>query len=321
METKAHHALIGAFTLATLACVLLFALWAAKWSSEKSFTEYDVVFREAVSGLSVGGLVQYNGITVGNVRRLSLAPEDPRRVIARIRVAVDTPVKVDTQAKLAITGLTGVAFIQLSGGTPDAARLHPAPGEDVAVIAASPSALSRLFESSEDIATTATDILLRIKAVLDDENLMRIDNALANVEAVSASVAAQREDIGALIRSTRASADRLERVLAGAEGVIGRADASLAAIDADVVQRLPALVERLDATLAQLESASASADAILGDNRAVIGEFTHETLPAVGPTIEELRALTRDLRRISERLDRDPAAYVLGRGRPEEFEP
>mgnify|MGYP001795473659 CR=1 FL=1 len=98
METKANHVLIGLFTLGVIAAILLVILWASKYSSEGSFHEYDIVFKEAVTGLSVGGIVQYNGIEVGHVRDLKLAPNDARQVIARVRVKANTPIQVDTQA-------------------------------------------------------------------------------------------------------------------------------------------------------------------------------------------------------------------------------
>ena len=86
METKANYVLIGAFTLGVVAFLLLFALWAARWSSQQAWDFYDVIFNEAVTGLSEGGTVQYNGIAVGTVEDLSLMPNDPRKVVARIRL-------------------------------------------------------------------------------------------------------------------------------------------------------------------------------------------------------------------------------------------
>jgi phospholipid/cholesterol/gamma-HCH transport system substrate-binding protein len=123
METRASHVLIGAFTLAIFALAFLFVLWIGKLRLAREWDYYDVLFEEAVSGLTVGGAVQYQGIQVGEVRRLSLDPTDPNKVIARVRVAGGTPVKTDTKAKLAITGLTGVSVIQLSGGTRTAPML------------------------------------------------------------------------------------------------------------------------------------------------------------------------------------------------------
>ena len=65
METRANYVLIGAFTLLTAIGLLLFGLWAAKFSSERSWQQYKIVFDESVAGLSVGSPVQFNGILVG----------------------------------------------------------------------------------------------------------------------------------------------------------------------------------------------------------------------------------------------------------------
>ena len=76
METKANYVLIGAFTIGVTVFLLLFALWAAKYSSDRSWNEFDVIFREPVTGLTEGSSVQYNGIAVGTVDSLQLAPEE-----------------------------------------------------------------------------------------------------------------------------------------------------------------------------------------------------------------------------------------------------
>src|SRR5690606_20284287 len=123
METRANYVLIGAFTIVVSVGLLLFGLWAAKYSSERSWQRYMIVFDEAVTGLSVGSPVQYIGVSVGSLDRLGLDPIDPRRVVAVIRADANAPIKTDTRAKLAITSLTGPAIIQLSGGTPAAPLL------------------------------------------------------------------------------------------------------------------------------------------------------------------------------------------------------
>ncbi|MBL0162897.1 MAG: MCE family protein [Xanthomonadales bacterium] len=101
METRAHHILIGTFAIVAFLLGVGFVLWLSKTSADREFGYYDVVFTEAVTGLSKGGLVQYNGIKVGEVTQLKLAPDDPRKVVARVRLDGDTPVKMDTRPSLA----------------------------------------------------------------------------------------------------------------------------------------------------------------------------------------------------------------------------
>lgn len=307
METRANHVLIGAFTLAVCLFAVLFALWIAKYTSEKSFTEYDVVFQEAVTGLSTGSQVLYSGISVGEVRGLSLMKDDPRKVVARIRLSADTPVRTDTRAKLTVTGLTGVSVIQLSGGSPGAPRLEGGSGNDVPVIQTEPSAL-------QNIAASANEIVERINRLLSDANVERITRTLEQLDQVTGAIAAEREEIGAMIRNARSASEKLDATLASA-------DRAITTLDQGVVQELPEMVRKLDATLTQLEAASRNANGILEDNREAWGEFSQDGLGEVGPTMRQLRGLIREIDDLANKLENNPAGYLLGREQPEEFEP
>ena len=307
METRANHVLIGLFTIAITVFAVIFALWAANYASNRNWDEYDVVFTEAVTGLGTGGIVQYNGINVGEVRRLSLDPRDPRKVIARVRLQADTPVKLDTRAKLAFIGLTGVAQIQLSGGLPASPRLLPTRERPVPVIATQPSALQNISEAANDIAE-------RVRTILSDENIERISGTLDDIHQISSTVAAQKEDVTALVKNLREVSLQMNATLVKAQG-------SLDTIDRSVVQKLPPIMEKLDRSLAQLESASTNASGLIADNREAITSFSNDGLAQIGPTLTELRILVRDMRRITSRLERNPGGYVTGRTRPEEFDP
>lgn len=320
METRANHVLIGAFTLALGLGVLLFALWASKYQSEAAWRDYEVIFREAVSGLSVGGVVQYNGIKVGDVRDLRLAPQDPRQVIARIRVRAGTPIKTDTQAKLTLTGLTGITLIQLTGGSPAAALLEPEPGQAVAVIVADESALQKLLTSTEDIAATASNVLVRIDRVLSDENMERVGRIVADIEAISGAVAGERDSIASLIADASKAAAELRTATAAAEGSFRRLDGTLEGLDRHLVEQLPELVQRLDRSLAAIEAVGLRADAVLAENRAALASFGQQGLAQVGPAVSELRALLRELTRLSQQLRDEPGSLLRG-GQTREFSP
>jgi phospholipid/cholesterol/gamma-HCH transport system substrate-binding protein len=303
METKANYVLIGAFTLAISIFGLLFALWAANWSSEREWNTYQIVFNEAVTGLFEGGSVRYNGINVGEVRRLSLDPKDPRKVVARIRVQADTPVKTDTRAKISQDGLTGPTFIQLTGGSPNAPRLVAHNDDEIPVIATEPSAL-------QNLADTANRLVARLDQVLSNDNVRRISDSLESIAQVTGELAAQKQDLGALIVNARQASEQLKVTLNTTNGAVER-------LDKDVVRQLPQIIEKLDRTLAQFETVANSANGVINDNRAPLANG----LQQLGPAMTELRGLVRDLRRVASRLDANPAGYVLGRQQPKEFVP
>ncbi len=307
METKANYVLIGAFTILVTLFLLLFALWAAKYSSEKDWMQYAVIFEEPVTGLTEGSTVLYNGIAVGTIDSLRLAPNDPRRVLATIRIQARTPVKTDTRAKISTPSLTAPPVIQLTGGSPQAPRLVEVDRNEVPVIKTEASAL-------QNIADTANKLVARMDQLLSEENIRRISNSLANIEAMTGAIGGQGEDIRAMIASARRSSEQLEKTLA-------TTDKAVSDVDRELVRKLPALIDKLDGTLTKLDSAASGVDGIVNENRAAIGSFANDGLGQLGPTLVELRALVRDLRRISDRFDNGPTQYLLGRDAPKEFEP
>lgn len=321
METRASHVLIGAFTLAVLLLGMLFALWIGKASLDREWDRYDIVFTEAVTGLTSGGAVQYNGIQVGEVSALTLDPDDPRLVIAQVRLRGGTPVRADTRAKLAITGLTGVAVIQLSGGTPDAPRLVSDDPARPPRIVADESALQKLLSSSEDIATTTSEVLLRINRLLSPETLDRIARTVDNLERISAAVASEDRQIASLLRDAADAAAQLKRTTALAERSMARLDAGLVRLDESLLARLPQIGASLERSMASLERFSANADGLLRDNRAALDGLAQSGLGEVGPALMDLRALLNELSQLSAQLRDDAAGTVLGRNQPKEFTP
>ena len=312
METRAHHVLIGLFTVVVVAAALLFGLWLAKSSTDRQFAEYQVVFNEAVTGLSQGGAVQYNGIKVGDVTQLKLDPQDPRRVLARIRVGADTPIKQDTHAKLALTGVTGMAVIQLSGGSPGSPALT-SPTGGLPVIVADPSPLSKLLANGEDVMTNINDVVSRASQLMSEENVARISRTLDHLDKATGAVADQRDDIRALLsqlatasKQASATLEQTEQLARSANGLVD--------------QQGRATLESARNAMASLERSTAAIDRLLNDNRAAL-DGGMQGLGELGPAVRELRDAADSLRGITRKLDDNPAGFLLGRDRSKEFVP
>lgn len=314
METRASYVLIGAFAVAIFVAAFGFVLWLGKLSLEREWIYYDIVFEEAVTGLTVGGAVQYNGIQVGEVRKLSLAPDDPRRVIAHVRLNGDTPVKVDTHARLNIVGLTGVTVIQLSGGTPGAAPLTPAPNETNARIVADVSAMQSLLASGQDVALSANEALIRLNKLMSDDNLAHVATALHSIDDVTRSLAEQREEIRSLVTDIGAASQQLKQTLQ-------RVDRVSMSADAVIHEQVRPFLDNAHALLTSAQRTADAATELLNRNRDPIARFTTDGLAQLAPALVELRATLRTLHATSERLQDDPASYLLGREQPKEFVP
>lgn len=312
METRAHHVLIGLVTVLVVAGALLFGLWLTKSSVDSTFKDYQVVFNEAVSGLSRGSPVQYNGIKVGDVTTLRLDPQDPRRVLARIRLSADTPVKQDTQAKLTLAGVTGNAFIQLSGGTPQSPELKGKDGQ-LPVIVASPSPISRLLNDSSDVVGNINLLLHNANQLLSDDNVSRLSNTLANLEQTTGAFASQKGSISDAIAQLAAVGKQANATLAETQALMRNANGLLR------TQGKQAFGSAEQAMNALAES-TATINDLLKNNREAIDDGA-QGLNQLTPAIRELRETLNALKGISRRLEADPSGYLLGRDNDKEFQP
>ncbi len=319
METRASYVLIGAFTFAVLILAMLFVLWIGKWQLDREWDEYEVVFQEAVTGLSVGGAVQFNGIQVGDVRQLILAPDDARNVIARIRVVSGTPVTADTTARLTFQGLTGVAIIQLSGGRPGSPKLVPREGLPRPRIVADDSALQKLLASGEDVVANINMVVTRLARLLDDENATRIASTIKNIDRITSSIAGRSDEISQALADLSAASAQLKDTLAGTEALVARldgaAESTRALMDGEAREALAAARE----SLGEVKRLAANANAVIEENRGSIDSAAGRGLAQVGPILVELRATLRELERVATRLDEDPSVLLNGAERPKEY--
>lgn len=313
METRAHHILIGAFTIGVFLLALGFVMWMSKTSGDRRYAEYEIVFTEAVTGLSVGGLVQYNGIKVGEVSALSLSPDDARKVIARVKLDATAPVREDTRAKLGLQGVTGLSFIQLSGGSPQSPPLKATPLQPIPQIPSEESALSKLLASGSDAVTTVNDILWRMNEILSEENVASIGRTLQNVENLTGALADQRNDISTAVRQLTQATGQIRETLAS---ITQMADTTNALVRNDVRN----LLQSTDKALVTISKAAASADAMIDDNRGAIDRFTNQGLRQLGPTLSELHETLRSLKQISDKLGSSDS-LLFGRDRPKEYKP
>jgi phospholipid/cholesterol/gamma-HCH transport system substrate-binding protein len=266
-----------------------------------------------VTGLSNGGLVQYNGIKVGEVTRLRLAPDDPRQVLARVRLDASAPVRQDTRAKLGLQGVTGLAFIQLSGGAPGSPPLLPTDAVPVPVIPSDESALSKLMTSGTDVVVSVNDLLLRMNEILSDDNVRRISETLEHVDEVSGSLADQRGDIGNAIRQLSDATSQLKKTLVTLDTMANTTN-TLVRDDARGV------LKATQKALESVDKVAGSAGALVDDNRDAIDRFTNQGLRQIGPTVLELRETLRSLKQLSDKLGASDS-LLLGRDQPKEFQP
>ncbi|MFG6157965.1 MlaD family protein [Halomonas sp. 1390] len=312
MEPRAHHVLIGLFTVITLGSALLFALWLGKSSVDRDYAWYEIGFNRAVSGLSEGNAVLYSGIEVGDVVRLRLDPEDPRRVRALIRVDSEVPIRQDTRASLALANITGTKHLQLSGGTPESPRLE-GDIDDPPLIQAEPSPLSSLLSGSEALFTKVDRLLTNANRLLSEQNAEHLTRTLGHLETLSGSLVEQRGSVGEAITGIGRAGEQATATLQRFERLGERANRLLDEEGTAALQDAGEAMRSLSATAARLDRLTARHTDSLDRGLQGVGE--------IDPAMHELHAALRTLNRLLQRLEENPAEALLGRDEIQEFRP
>ncbi len=168
METDKSYLFTGLFVIGFAVAAALFSVWLVG-AGHRDDVLYRIHFAESVSGMAVGDPVKLRGVDVGTVKAIALDPVDPRLVQVDVRLRKDTPVKTDTKATLQLKGITGVVYIELDGGSPDAPTLVAATREgQVPEIVAEKSNLSIALDLLPKLLERFGSIETQVKKALTD---------------------------------------------------------------------------------------------------------------------------------------------------------
>lgn len=320
METRAHHILIGLFALISLAAAIFFVMWLGNMNDDREFRYIDVIFKEAVTGLSKGSTVEFNGIKIGDVASLRLDTDDPKRVFARIRIDVLAPVRSDTRAHLVPAGITGLSIIRLTSGNDSVSvRLESGSGV-VPQIVAETSALSKFIAEGGNVILNFNEVMTQARELFSAQNMSNVTQILAHFEQLSRSLKTTQIELDETLGVFRSVGNEATVTLRSVTPFLETADQTLKSVnrlvDTDVVETLTATQQ----SVKQFESAMRSLSQLIDDTRVPLDQGLNG-VSQIGPVLIELRATLSSLRRITSQLEEKPLEYLLELQPAKEFTP
>ncbi len=200
MESRINYTVVGIFVVLLLAGLISFVYWLGKYGYKQEHDYYYVYMVESVSGLSSEASVKYRGVDVGIVEKMGLNPKNSEEVELLLKLKHGTQIKVDTRATLKSFGMTGLAFVELTGGRKDAPLL--ARGEQIPIIPAAPSTYARLDESLTILAGKLARALDKIDRLLSEQNLQNVAEILAEMKGLTQDVRGQLQGFHRLVDSS-----------------------------------------------------------------------------------------------------------------------
>jgi len=302
VDDKVNYSLVGLFVLALGAALVAGVLWlAAGLGGQQAMNTYQAVIKESVAGLNVDAPVKYLGVDVGKVSRIEIDPRNSQQVRLHFLIDRGTPIKQDSLAVLKTQGLTGIAYIELSGGSAGSQPLLAGADGVAPTIPFKLSLGARLENVLTNVLANVDRTSNNLNAVFDADNRAALKALLADTAAVARALAAQKAALGAGV----ADAARTAQLAARAGEQLGPTLDRIAA-SASAVERMAEVAGSASTRAGVAADAAASSAQQLGA----------ETLPDLTRLLTELTQLSASLRRLSEQTAGSPSSLLLGSPTP-----
>jgi phospholipid/cholesterol/gamma-HCH transport system substrate-binding protein len=244
METRANYVIVGIFTLVAILAAFGFVYWTAAIGDRGETALLRVRIPGSASGLARGSFVLFNGVKVGDVRRVYIDVDNPTVAIADTEVDRLTPITKSTQADIGLAGLTGQANIELKGADPRETKLlDEAEAEGrVAEITANPSAVTNLLQTAQDIFTRADKVLSQLEGFTSDVR-GPLTQTVQNAQKFSDALAKNSDGIDKFLTSVSALSVELQGVSGKLDGTLKAAEGLLNSVDRDRVREIVANID------------------------------------------------------------------------------
>lgn len=310
METRANYATIGLFTLGVIVACFVFIYWLARYDESGIRKPLRILIPGSVAGLAPGSQVLFNGIKIGEVNTLRINQQDPNQVEAMVSVDPNQPIKADTKASLGIQGLTGIAFIELKGGTGSLPNLLDQQG--IPTLNAQGSGLQDLIASAQELVTKVNTAVDRVKGFIDTAE-PALTTSVKNIQTFTDALAANSDGVKEFMTNFGDLSKRIGSLSETLSGVVGKADKIISAINpstvADTLANIGKVTDKLSASSdafpeiignvkqisEQLETALAGAQQIIA---AVQVEAVKSTINDIATVARRVQTATVDVNKI-----------------------
>ncbi|ESY71118.1 MAG: MCE family protein [Mesorhizobium sp.] len=320
METRANYVIVGIFTLVAILAAFGFVYWTAAIGDRGETTLLRVRIPGSASGLGRGSFVLFNGVKVGDVKRVYIDVDNPTVAIADTEIDRMTPITKSTQADIGLAGLTGQANIELKGADPKEVKLLDQAEKEgkVAEIVANPSAVTNLLQTAQNIFNRADKVLSELEGFTKDVR-GPLTQTVKNVQTFSDALAKNSDGIDKFLSSVSALSDELKGVSGKLDGTLKAAEGLLNAVDKD---KIKSIVANVDTVTANLKQTSQQLDGVIKNVDTAVGSVndfakqTQGTLAKVDGVLDgidpaQVRTALANIQKASENANKAAADIAV----------
>lgn len=299
METKVNYIIVGIFAVVLSVALIAGILWLS--ASKRYSADYDtylVYMQESVSGLNLNAPVKYRGVEVGQVRQIALDKTNLEQVRLELSIERGIPIRQDTVATMRSQGLTGIAYIELSGGSGSSAILAPSGSNPYPVIKTGTSLLGRVDTAMTGLIASLNKTTDNLNTILDDGNRGSLKRILADVAIITGSVATHKEELDKAVSNATLTLDGVAKVSTQLP---------------ELVQKLSKSADAIEKMAKEASRASTSVSKTFEGVGPDANRFAREGLPELEKMVVTMHEMMASLQRVTEQLEQDPSLLLRGK--------
>jgi phospholipid/cholesterol/gamma-HCH transport system substrate-binding protein len=265
--------IVGLFVTAGFLIAVAAVVWISASKYFQKGKTYVTFFSESVQGLNKDSEVKYQGVKVGLVDNITIAP-DNKTVAVYMTINLEGDLSDQVVAQLTMTGITGLMFVNLEPKKPGEPDLSPKIefATEYPVIPSKPSEISQ--------------IIAGIREAIDELKKADIGGTIKEIKDTFANV-------NKLVQSKK-----LKSMLANADAATGYLKTSLKRIDKSITEG------KLDNILASAQSILKGVGSLVEGLGTEVGKSqVPETIKKVRLTVADAQSLIENLKRTSVTLD------------------
>jgi len=273
-----------------------------------------VTYFKFAGGLDPGSVVRFAGRKVGTVQSADFDPQDTTRIIVRLKVLANTPVRSDSTATISSLGFLGDNYVEISAGTKNASLLPAGseiPAKEVVEVADVINNANALVLNANQLIGTlgpklgtvvdnANQLALNLKNMTGPQAQQHFDRILSNVDEMLVETRPP-------LRRTLANLDAASAKVGPA---IDKADVTLDSTTTLTKNLNQVVLENraeVHQVLLTLRSALADARRLMVN----LDDTLQENRDNLDETLENIRATSQNLRQLTNTLKRKPNSLVF----------
>lgn len=302
--TREQKRRLGIFLMVSIGVlVFIFGLFVIPKLRSQGETYYINFKGVSVYGINNGSSVKYQGVDIGKVMDIEVNPYDLSSILVEVEIKKGFPVKDDMRAKLSYAGITGLKFIELSGGSSESKDLLPG-----GVIPMERG----LGEKAEDIVSNIDKAVRNINKLLNEKRGEELSRILVNIEQSTAMIKTfikDQQDVAARsLENMEKISSSVSKFSASLEKVnIERLSHQMETLVATINSRFSK--EELGKTMADFDELVTTSTTTIRKTRGVILDIQSD----MGSTLDALREALDNLATFSRNLTEDPTILIRRR--------